>query len=192
MIFALSISTLSISSANAQTGAPPRGLSLRVGVGQDRAAHPAARRPPMKSISTVQLDLRPVEGALPEDFGAMYFERQGALPGLVRPEQRRDTVVTWHAPAMYHFPLYFEEINLERYGYGRGHLQPALSGAHFFGRIPALPYMLTARHCREKMYVLGHALPGSPFPRMCYFPRFRTKAAAAEAATAVGLVFLIP
>ena len=61
-----------------------------------------------------------------------------------------------------HRPLYFEEINLERYGYGCGWcLQPGASAAHFFGTVPALPYLMTVDCPHECIYTLGHYRPGS-------------------------------
>jgi hypothetical protein len=166
--------------------------ALQVAATQDNAEPVGQRRPPLKPIGTVDLQLRPLAGAMPEDFGARYFDAQDRVPRLVVPGERCDTLVAWYSPGLYHHPLYFQDINLERYGWGRGCLQPAFSAAHFFGRIPALPYMLTAWPCRERMYVLGHAPPGSPMPRYRYRPRLRAKAASVEAAAAVGMVFLVP
>src|SRR5262245_34623821 len=41
-------------------------------------------------------------------------------------------------------PLYFQELNAERYGHSWGILQPAISVANFYSRIPMLPYMAFA------------------------------------------------
>ncbi len=72
----------------------------------------------------------------------------------------------WEAPNFYHRRLYFEQPNLERYGhyYGSWKLQSALSTAHFFAAIPALP--LKAMHTRpcERVYTLGHYRPGNCNP----------------------------
>jgi len=62
------------------------------------------------------------------------------------PFQMRDfrlTTFTWTAPALCHKPLYFEEVQLERYGHSAGPIvQPFLSGAHFFGSALMLPYQI--------------------------------------------------
>ena len=43
------------------------------------------------------------------------------------------STLTWKASALCHKPLFFEEVQLERYGHTAGPLkQPFLSGAHFF------------------------------------------------------------
>ncbi len=46
--------------------------------------------------------------------------------------QWRPQIGWWAAPNFYHRPLYFEEANLERYGFSYGRLQPFASAAHFF------------------------------------------------------------
>ncbi|MCY2966255.1 MAG: hypothetical protein NT069_21925 [Planctomycetota bacterium] len=53
-------------------------------------------------------------------------------------------------------PLYFEDANLERYGYSRGGcLQPIVSGVHFFGSVGLAPL---------KMLGAGPCQPVCPFP----------------------------
>lgn len=99
----------------------------------------------------------------------------------------------WACTALCHRPLYFEEVNLERYGYGANPLiQPALSGAHFFLTIPTLPYKLVAQPPRECVYTLGYYRPGSPAPRRWHHVNWDPTAATVEGLTATGLVFLIP
>jgi hypothetical protein len=104
-----------------------------------------------------------------------------------------DNVFNWSAAKSYHYPLYFEEVNLERYGYQCHPLaQPFVSGAHFFLTVPTLPYQMTVHPPKECIYTLGHYRPGSCAPwqrnRLPWDPR----AAAVEAGVVVGLVFLIP
>lgn len=99
----------------------------------------------------------------------------------------------WAATAMCHGPLYFEQVNLERYGYQcHPALQPFVSGAHFFLTVPTLPYQMTVHPPRECIYTLGHYRPGDrvPWRRSCL--PWDARAAAVEATVAVGLVFLIP
>jgi hypothetical protein len=104
-----------------------------------------------------------------------------------------DNVFNWSAAKSWHHPLYFEEVNLERYGYQCHPLaQPFVSGAHFFLTVPTLPYQMTVHPPQECIYTLGHYRPGSCAPwqrnRLPWDPR----AAAVEAGVVVGLVFLIP
>ncbi|MEO8269606.1 MAG: hypothetical protein ABI557_07800 [Aureliella sp.] len=75
------------------------------------------------------------------------------------------TAFTWVSPAFYHYPLYFEQPNLERYGIGRARLvQPLLSSTHFFWSIPLVPYKSLTNHPRERVYTLGEGRPGNRVP----------------------------
>jgi hypothetical protein len=99
----------------------------------------------------------------------------------------------WASTALCHRPLYFEQVNLERYGYGpHPLLQPAFSGAHFFLTIPTLPYKLVAQPPRECVYTLGYYRPGSSAPRRWHHVNWDPTAATVEGMLATGLVFLIP
>ncbi|MCA9237535.1 MAG: hypothetical protein KDA44_18805 [Planctomycetales bacterium] len=103
--------------------------------------------------------------------------------------------VHWAATNMRHRPLYFEEVNLERYGYTIGPcVQPIISGAHFFLVVPALPYKIAVAPQDTCQYTLGDYRPGDCVPRCWHRPQCGTDGAGAvaEAATAVALVFLIP
>ena len=73
--------------------------------------------------------------------------------------------VTWHASALCHKPLYFENRQLERYGHTHGPvLQPIHSTAHFFVSLFALPYKTAIHPPTECMYALGYYRPGNCAP----------------------------
>jgi hypothetical protein len=101
-------------------------------------------------------------------------------------------VFAWEAPGLYHCPLYFQEVTLERYGYSWGLAQPAVSVAHFFGRIPALPYLMTVDPPLRCVYTLGHYRPGSCVPPFLHTVPFDPLAAAVQGGVVTGLVYLIP
>jgi hypothetical protein len=132
-------------------------------------------------------------GPVPENLGAAKFS---ALPTLKSPVGvQREWVATdfaWEAPGLCHRPLYFEEVNLERHGYSHGVTQPFYSAAHFFGRMPLLPYMIAAEPPRECVYTLGHYRPGTPAPYVRYGLPLSTKAGLVEGGVVTGLFFLIP
>jgi len=99
----------------------------------------------------------------------------------------------WEASATVHRPLYFEEINAERYGYSRCRpLQPAISGARFFATVPALPYKMTAEPRCECVYPLGHYRPGSCAPHRPHCWPLQPKAGLIEAGAVTGLIFVVP
>ena len=159
-----------------------------------------------KKLFELGIDISLPEGRLPTDFAAACWDTVHQ-PGnaLVGWRSWPASTYLWDATCFYHRPLYFEEINLERYGYGcAGCLQPAASAAHFFGTVPALPYLIAAatRHpanilgagCppHECVYTLGHYRPGSCPPWRHHWPPCDPLAAAAQGGVVTGLIFLIP
>ncbi len=76
-----------------------------------------------------------------------------------------DTTVTWKASGACHKPLYFEDVQLERYGHEWGPFaQPVISTAHFFGDVIVLPYKMGIHPLNECQYSLGYYRPGSCAP----------------------------
>ena len=106
----------------------------------------------------------------------------------------------WDATCLWYHPLYFQEINAERYGYvcgcryccGDCVLQPACSAAHFFGTVPALPYCMLTDCPTECVYSLGYYRPGDCVPWRWNYPPCDTAAAVGTAAIYTGFVFAIP
>lgn len=104
-----------------------------------------------------------------------------------------ETNFQWSATMLCHRPLYFEEVNVERYGYTVSPiLQPAISFAHFFATIPTIPYQMVVQPPRECIYTLGYYRAGSPAPRRWHHLTWDPTAATVEGFLATGLVFLIP
>ena len=100
----------------------------------------------------------------------------------------------WDAPALYHSPLYFEEVEPERYGNEYCGLQPVVSGVHFFLTPFVLPYQMGIEEngpfsCH---YDLGYNRPGECVPFSIHALPFSWTGALAEGAVATGLAFLIP
>lgn len=141
-------------------------------------------------------------GVLPRDYSAertpqhlAYYDPCGATRGW--PVNN----FNWVASCLCHNPLYFEEVNLERYGYGPGCYGPCCtnavqslsSAAHFFGNVVALPYKMGVDCPMECDYTLGHYRPGSCPPRRWHCcSRCSALGAASAGGVAVGLIFLIP
>jgi len=80
----------------------------------------------------------------------------------------------WQATQLCHRPLYFEEINLERYGHSLGCAQPLLSAAHFYGTVAVMPVKFVLEPPCQCVYTLGHFRPGSCVPFEVYHPRPRS------------------
>ena len=100
---------------------------------------------------------------------------------------------TWKASALAHKPLYFEDVQLERYGHTLGPwIQPARSGAHFFLNIAVLPYRMGIHPWNECQYSLGYYRPGSLAPRQIPAFPINKKAGLLQAGAVIGGVYLIP
>ena len=147
----------------------------------------------LKPIHAISASTKPMAGELPKNYAAARFAREGEIAhrmGYSRTQM--ETTMNWEAPAVCHRPLYFEDINLERHGYKFPLVQPAISAAHFFGRVPLLPYMMVNEGHRNCQYTLGHYRPGDYAPYSLYVPRLRLDASAAEVAFAAGVIFAFP
>ena len=70
----------------------------------------------------------------------------------------------WEAPAVCYNPLYFEEVNAERYGNTFGCWQPWVSGAHFYATVGLMPLKLLIEPPHDCVYTLGHYRPGRCVP----------------------------
>lgn len=103
------------------------------------------------------------------------------------------TTFTWKASALCHKPIYFEDLQLERYGHTAGPIvQPFLSGAHFFVSIAALPYAMGVYPPNECIYQLGLYRPGSCAPWLIDPIPISLRGAILEAGVIVGGIYLIP
>jgi hypothetical protein len=103
------------------------------------------------------------------------------------------TTYTWKASGMCYKPLYFEDVALERHGHSWGPLlQPVMSGAHFFGTLPILPYKMGVDPPWECVYPLGHYRPGNCAPYMIPPFPISLRGAMVEAGAVVGGVVIIP
>lgn len=101
--------------------------------------------------------------------GTEYFSPQRSNLGPSGPIQWSTSGYAWQSPAFCYSPLYFEQINFERYGQGRSSpFAGASSAARFVGHTLILPIsmMHTPPWCKE--CTLGHHRPGdcTPIQRM--------------------------
>ena len=158
------------------------------------ADSPVTLVPAIKPIRDVNLKVADEGEITPPDHAKRWFEQRPTIYHATGTSREWPVAAyTWTASALGHPPLYFEDVNLERYGYSWGALQPAVSTARFFGDVMALPYHLVRTPPCECTYSLGFDRPGSCAP---YYHRrllpLDPHAAAAKAATVAGLILLIP
>ncbi|EMI19802.1 hypothetical protein RMSM_03274 [Rhodopirellula maiorica SM1] len=105
----------------------------------------------------------------------------------------QSTTMTWKASNLCHKPLYFEDVNLERYGHTRGPLwQPVVSSAHFFVNIAVLPYKMGVHAPNECQYALGYYRPGNCAPWIKPPVPISLRGGLTQAAAMTGAFWLIP
>ena len=150
--------------------------------------------PNEKPLNQLSIQIPVPQGELPADRASACWQELNASKGpLAAGRFWARQCYAWDATCMAHRPLYFEEINLERYGYGcHDCLQPFASAAHFFATVPALPYCMAADCPGECQYTLGHYRPGSCPPWRCHRPPVSARGGISEAGVLTGLIFLIP
>jgi hypothetical protein len=140
------------------------------------------------NIRTVNLVIR-LEGRAGEDYP---FDC-GLGNEQFQPRQWAQMTYLWKAAGLCHKPLYFEQVQMERYGHSWGPvLDPLVCGAHFFGTVPVLPYKMGITTPNECVYTLGCYRPGSCAPYMIPAVPFTWRAAAFEAGAWTGGAFAIP
>lgn len=87
----------------------------------------------------------------------------------------------WKPSGNHHFPLYFDDMPLERYGHHLGLLQPFWSAGQFVTQTFLIPYTTGLEAPLKKRYALGYARPGDPVPRLWYQIPFSMRSAASGA-----------
>ncbi len=114
-----------------------------------------------------------------------------AAPGVVyRGRHWPRLVSTIPASVTRYQPLYFEDKNVERYGWDAGIFQPFLSTGKFYLDLALLPYNLGAQPPWSLEYNAGYALPGDPEPYRLYLPRCSVSGASLEALAVLGIIAL--
>ncbi len=136
---------------------------------------------------------RPVTGPAANVFGSSAAISSSALQSRFQP-----ACFDWAAPGFYHQPLYFEEVNLERYGnyvgcsYCGDCAQSVISTAHFFGTVPFMPYKIGADPCCERQYTLGYSRPGNCNPCQLEYPEKSCHGAVYQGLATAGVIWFIP
>jgi hypothetical protein len=98
---------------------------------------------------------------------------------------------TWYASNLCHKPLYFENVQLERYGHSGGpFMGPIRSSAHFFGSLAFWPYHTAINPPNECIYALGHYRPGNCAPWLVDPFPFSARGMVRQGAVVTGAAFL--
>ncbi len=99
---------------------------------------------------------------------------------------------SWTAAQFHTNPLYFEQINFERYQTNvPAWTRPAISYAKFIGTIPVLPYKIGEHGPRERMYTIGHH-PEGQLPSRKSHAGLSPRGVLYQGAATTGLIFVVP
>lgn len=104
-----------------------------------------------------------------------------------------DMTYMWCASNVYHNPLYFEDVQLERYGQVKcsEYAQPFVSLGKFGVQLVGLPYQMALDPPCSRRYALGYYRPGDCPPRLHYRVPLNARAAVISAPVYTGAVFLL-
>ena len=132
-----------------------------------------------------------ITGEAPEDRSGDIF--QGSGPALARTDNM--IAFHWEPTNFFHYPLYFDDTPLERYGQSIcPKYQPFISTSRFFLTFPVLPYKMGVDRVHDCVSTLGYYRPGSCAPnlRERVVPAWERDAALLEVGMAMALVFALP
>ena len=121
----------------------------------------------------------------------IHFPEYPAVPNaerVARPWAPLTEVVD--PPFVCYQRLYFEQLNLERYGWDLGLVSPLVSQGAFYFDLVTLPYHAATEPFRRYECNAGYCLPGDPVPLLLYPPEWSLSGVLAEAAV-IGLGFVI-
>jgi hypothetical protein len=154
-----------------------------------------------RPLGDLSINIRLPNGMLPRDYWAEHPQPPALCDTCGTNRGWPLDCYHWCPSCLCYQPLYFEEPNLERYGYGCGCytccgstcVQSACSAAHFFGTVPALPYMMAANCPCKCNYALGDYRPGdcNPWRYQCCAP-CSAAGGIGEGAAAYGMILMLP
>lgn len=170
-------------------------------------AAPRVARVSLQSPADTPRELKRVTSILPyADYQPETTQiDQQVSPDLIAPEEvsidspsepRRmgePILYQWHASNMFHYPLYFEDPSLERYGHTHeSYIQPVASVARFGVQLVGLPYQMTIDPVWKRRYTLGWYRPGECAPKQYKQIPWNTRAAINQAGVTTGMWYALP
>ncbi|MBA3312710.1 MAG: hypothetical protein M3552_11840 [Planctomycetota bacterium] len=109
------------------------------------------------------------------------------------PRMMPPSVFAWTASNISYNPLYFEDVQLERYGHTYGEcVQPFVSLGKFSAQLIGLPYQMALDPPCKEVYPLGYYRPGEPAPKLFYQVPLNAKAAVIAAGVYTGIGVVLP
>jgi len=104
-----------------------------------------------------------------------------------------EAIFAWEASNLTYNPLYFQDIQLERYGHTHHPLvQPFVSSGRFGIQLIGLPYQMAIDPIDKCVYSLGYYRPGECAPRKYYQIPINEDALGMEALFLTGMIAIFP
>jgi hypothetical protein len=136
---------------------------------QSRDSDPPAQLPRKETgrlpkVPTVESMMRP-DGSTERFLSRTPTESAYEKASAVATDRTRSDTETpwvgsragWTAPEFYTRPLYFEQVQLERYeSSAPAWVRPTVSYSQFLTAIPLLPFKVFATRPRDRVYTVGH------------------------------------
>ncbi len=154
--------------------------------------------PPQRPIGQISIDVRSKpkgdSNLVPENLA---HDAMGEIP-TVHAARSDEMIGQWmessirRADRFAYQPLYFEEVNLERYGRHNGIAGPALSSLRFFATIPSLPYAMTVHNPNTSYTWNWPYEAGWGAPRVRELQPLQWKPSLVQAGAITGLIFVVP
>jgi hypothetical protein len=185
--------------------------------GQDPGAVRSAQQPGTGVDAALQAARYPIQLDIPVPERVFRIESEAALRERIRQEYRQrgdraqfpqvdplgptgvyagrqwPTMATYRVPPWVCYnPLYFEDLNTERYGWDLCIFQPIVSTGKFYLDTLLWPYNIGVNPPWACEFNTGYYLPGDEVPYFIYVPPWSWKGAALETAVAVGGVAIFP
>ena len=138
---------------------------------------------------------RKIEGISPLDIKRKDLSESQPAPqkgDFLIDREWKTQLFSWKPSGNHHFPLYFDDMPLERYGHHLGLLQPFWSAGQFVTQTFLIPYSTGLEAPLKKRYALGYARPGDPVPRLWYQIPFSMRSVANGAAALSTNIMGIP
>jgi len=167
--------------------------------GSDARKRATSFLPAQRPIGQVSIDVRPkskgTSNAVPENLANQALGEVPVVLAARSDDMLGDTLIEKRINSDQVFPyqpLYFEEVNLERYGRSCGVLQPVVSGVRFFATIPSLPYAMTLQQPNQTYTFRWPYEAGWGAPKVRELQPLQWKPGVVQASAITGLLFVVP
>jgi len=155
----------------------------------------------LPKVPTVESMLRPdafIERFLSRTPTESAYEKASSQTGSRSRTTEVDTewdgsLTGWNSPEFYTHPLYFEQINFERYETSTpAWTRPMISYSQFLANIPVLPYKMGTNGPRDRIYTVGHYQYGQVAPAHLNWGTPTRRGMLLQGVATTGLIFFIP